>query len=68
MLLGRKQIQLAEKGDAQSLLEILEKGKFGAAEYNGGYQVFVEKRHRKEGVSILQAATEKFPDDTVRTQ
>ena len=65
MLLGRKLPKLAESGDSKGILKILEKGDFGVDKYNESYQSFVEKQHRKEGLDILTAAHEKFPDDTV---
>ena len=65
MLLGRKREILTEQGDGSSLLKILEKGEFGAEEYNLAYQELVEKQHRKEGLPILVAAANKFPEDTV---
>jgi len=65
MLLGRKLPKLAESGDSKGILKILEKGDFGVDKYNESYQNFVEKQHRKEGLDILTAAHEKFPNDTV---
>ena len=65
MIFGRKLPKLAETGDSQRTLTILEKGDFGAEKYNESYQSFVEKQHRKEGLEIIEAAHEKFPNDTV---
>ncbi|KAJ7337906.1 hypothetical protein OS493_008065 [Desmophyllum pertusum] len=65
MIFGRKLPKLAETGDSQRTLTILEKGDFGAEKYNESYQSFVEKQHRKEGFEIIEAAHEKFPNDTV---
>lgn len=65
MLFDRKLPELAESGDSQRTLAILDKGEFGAEKYNESYQSFVEKQHRKEGLEIITAAHEKFPDDTV---
>jgi len=65
MLLGRKLPKLAESGDSTGILKILEKGDFGVDKYNESYQSFVEKQHRKEGLDILTAAHERFPNDTV---
>ena len=65
MLLGRKQKILTDQGDGPSLLKILEKGEFEAEEYNLAYQELVEKGHRKEGLPIVVAAANMFPEDTV---
>ena len=65
MIFGRKLPKLAEAGDSQRTLEILEKGSFGVEKYNESYQSFVEQDHRKEGLDIIQAAHQKFPNDTV---
>ena len=65
MLFGRKLPKLAESGNSEEILKILEKGGFGAEKYNESYKSFVEMEHRKEGVDILISAHEKFSDDTV---
>ena len=65
MLFGRKLPKLAENGDSKRILHILEKGAFGAEQYNESYLSFAECQHRKEGLEILIAAHEKFPTDTV---
>lgn len=65
MLFGRKLLKLAESGDSQGILKILERGDFGVEKYNESYQSFVEMEHRKEGLDILMAANERFPDDLV---
>lgn len=65
MLFGRKLLKLAESGDSQGILKILERGDFGVEKYNESYQSFVEMEHRKEGLDILMAANERFPDDMV---
>lgn len=65
MLFGRKLLKLAESGDSQGILTILERGDFGVEKYNESYQSFVEMEHRKEGLDILIAANERFPDDLV---
>lgn len=65
MLFGRKLLKLAESGDSQGILTILERGDFGVEKYNESYQSFVEMEHRKEGLDILMAANERFPDDLV---
>lgn len=65
MLFGRKLPVLATTGDSQRMLTILEKGDFGAEKYNESYLSFVENNHRKEGLDIIQAAHEKFPNDSV---
>ena len=65
MLFGRKLPKLAENGDYQRILNILEKGDFGVEKYNESYLSFAERQHRKEGLEILTAAHEKFPTDTV---
>ncbi|KAL9984671.1 hypothetical protein ACROYT_G006994 [Oculina patagonica] len=68
MLFGRKLPKLAESGDSQRMLTILEKGDFGPEKYNESYLSFVETNHRKEGLDIIQAAHEKFPNDTIILQ
>ena len=65
MLLGRKVPQLAESGDFQRMLAILDKGDFFPEKYNEAYQSFVQENHRKEGLIILEAAHQKFPKDRV---
>lgn len=65
MLFGRKLLKLTESGDSQGILKILERGDFGVEKYNESYQSFVEMEHRKEGLDILMAANERFPDDLV---
>ena len=65
MLFGRKLPQLVEQADSETLLKILAKGDFSAVEYNDSYRAFVEKNHRKEGISILIQGHERFPSDTV---
>lgn len=65
MLFGRKLLKLAESGASQGILKILERGDFGVEKYNESYQSFVEMEHRKEGLDILMAANERFPDDLV---
>lgn len=67
MLFGRKLPKLAESGDSEQTLRILEKGDFGPEKYNESYQSFVENQHRKEGLGIITAAHHKFPDDVVST-
>ena len=65
MLFGRKLPKLAENGDSNRILHILEKGAFGVEKYNESYLSFAECQHRKEGLEILIAAHEKFPTDNV---
>lgn len=65
MLFGRKLPHLAEIGDYEGILRILEKGNFGAEKYNESYQSFVDMQHRKEGLEIIMIAHDKFPEDTV---
>ena len=65
MLFGRKLPKLAESGDSQGILKILERGNFGVEKYNESYQSFVEMAHRKEGLDIIMVAHERFPDDMV---
>lgn len=65
MIFGRKLPKLAETGDSQRTLAILEKGGFGPEKYNESYQSFVEKNHRQEGLDIIETAHEKFPNDSV---
>lgn len=65
MIFGRKLPKLAETGDSQRTLTILEKGGFGPEKYNESYQWFVEKNRRKEGLDIIETAHEEFPNDPV---
>ena len=65
MLFDRKLSKLAEIGDSEGILRILEKGSFEARKYNESYQSFVELQHRKEGLEIITIAHGKFPEDTV---
>lgn len=65
MIFGRKLPKLAESGDSERTLTILEKGGFGPEKYNESYQSFVEKNHRQEGLAIIETAHEKFPNDPV---
>ena len=65
MLFGRKLPQFAGIGDSETLLKVLGNGDFSAVEYNNSYEAFVEKNHRKEGLTILIEGHEKFPSDTV---
>ena len=65
MIFGRKLPMLAETGDSQRTLTILEKGGFGPEKYNESYQSFVEKNHRHKGLDIIKTAHEKFPNDPV---
>ncbi|XP_068711774.1 TPR repeat-containing protein DDB_G0287407-like isoform X2 [Montipora foliosa] len=65
MLFDRKLSKLAEIGDSEGILKILEKGSFEARKYNESYQSFVELQHRKEGLEIITIANGKFPEDTV---
>ena len=65
MIFGRKLPMLAETGDSQRTLTILEKGGFRPEKYNESYQSFVEKNHRHEGLDIIKTAHEKFPNDPV---
>lgn len=65
MIFGRKLPKLAENGDSQRTLEILEKGGFGPEKYNESYQSFVETNHRQEGLDVIETAHQKFPNDPV---
>lgn len=65
MIFGRKLPKLAETGDSQRTLKILEKGGFGPEKYNESYQSFVAKNQRQEGLDIIKTAHEKFPNDPV---
>lgn len=65
MLLGRKLEQLAPQGKADEMIDLLEKGSFGADSWNFAYSQFVTNDQRQEGLKVIERASEKFPQDII---
>jgi hypothetical protein len=66
MLLVRVQEQYSSSGNTKEMLQVLKNGEFGVEQYNNAYQAFVKSNHKKEGIALLVAAHDKFPDDKVK--
>ena len=65
VLIEGKMLELAPLGDADSMVDVLQQGEYPADVYNMAYFTFVESKQTAQGMKIVIAAAEKFPEDPV---